>query len=60
VKRRWVKRRRHLQLVGEVRAPLGLAAAEGRVLERVRVRQVVDAGEQRPTERRSVRRDAPH
>ena len=36
-----------LELVGEMRAPFGLAAREGVLLEVVGVRQVVDAGQHR-------------
>jgi len=42
-----VQRDDALELVGEMRAPLGLALAEGLVLAIVGRRQVVDAGEQR-------------
>ena len=39
-----------LELVGEMRAPVRLALAEGLVLAVVGVRQVIDAGQQRAEE----------
>ncbi len=45
-----VQRRDPFEIIGEVRAPLGLALGEGLGVAVVGVRQMVDAGEQRPEE----------
>jgi hypothetical protein len=53
-----VQRDEALELVGEMRAPFGLALRERVLLEVVRVRKVVDARDHRGSEHLAIRRDA--
>ncbi len=59
-RRRVVQRDQAFEFFGEMRAPRRLSLRKCVVFEVVRVRQMIDGGQQRARERLAVRRDAAH